>query len=80
MSDASEVRSDVSEILRRILKYDGPVTTSLGKNNIDCWDSIRHLTLVASLEEHFSITISLDEMVEMTSVDAIQRVLSRYGV
>jgi acyl carrier protein len=39
------------------------------------WSSLLHMVLLVALEEHFSVTFSMDEMTSMTSLDRILEVL-----
>ena len=45
------------ELIKEELKY----------NEIPEWDSIGHMTLIASLEEIFSITLETDDIIEFSS-------------
>ena len=44
------------------------------------WDSVAHLDLVISLEEHFGISLAPEEVPAMTSFRTIVDVLRRHGV
>ena len=43
-------------------------------------DSLKHMDLVVSIEQAFEIELTLDEIIIMTSVVAIKRVLNDRGV
>ena len=52
-----------SEIFKNALNIDGDkLNENLKYNEIDEWDSIGHMTLVAALEEEFKITLETDDM------------------
>ena len=36
-------------------------------NDIELWDSVGHINLIAEIEDEFNIEISIDEMSELTS-------------
>jgi acyl carrier protein len=40
------------------------------------WDSLTHMDLIASLEETFSIQLSMDEIMEMRDIKTIKRIIS----
>ena len=42
-------------------------TKELKYNEIDEWDSIGHMTLIAALEEKFEISIETDDIVDFSS-------------
>jgi acyl carrier protein len=44
--------------------------------NLGRWTSILHMVLLVALEEQFELTLSMDEMTSMTSMDHILDVLS----
>lgn len=44
------------------------------------WDSLRHIALVSTIEETYDIKLSMDEMMEMVDVRAIEAVLDRHRI
>lgn len=45
------------------------------------WDSQKHIEIIMSIEEEFGIPqLSMDEIVEMTSVAEIKRILRNKGI
>jgi acyl carrier protein len=44
------------------------------------WDSLNHLNLVMALESEFSVSLSVDDTLEMADVAAIRGILNKYGV
>ena len=56
------------------------VTDQLAMTDLDVWDSLKHIELIASLEEQFNVQLSFDDIVAMRSVGDIKRVLSSKGV
>lgn len=46
-------------------------------DDIDDWDSLKHVELVSVLEKEFSIKFSFSEIVELTSVTKILEHLTR---
>ncbi|MFZ4455008.1 MAG: acyl carrier protein [Bacteroidales bacterium] len=45
-------------------------------HEIENWDSMAHVGLIAAIEEHFGVDFDLDELIEMNSVGAILSALS----
>lgn len=43
------------------------------RDDIPEWDSVGHLNLALALEEAFDITFSVDDIAELTSVEAIAK-------
>lgn len=56
------------------------VTDDLGFNEVRQWDSVSHINLMLLLEETFDVSISDDQVVELTTVGAIRRYLAEQGV
>lgn len=44
------------------------------------WDSVGHMTLVATLEEEFSVTLDLDDVIDFESYLVGKDILVRYGI
>lgn len=53
------------------------ITDDLAMKEVDYWDSLKHMELIASLEETFAISLTFDEIVAMQSVREIKRVLGQ---
>jgi acyl carrier protein len=56
------------------------VTNDLAMSEVESWDSLQHMTLIASLEQTFGIDFTFDEIVAMQSVQEIKRVLREKGM
>ena len=44
------------------------------------WDSLAHMSLVATIEDEFSVMIDTDDVIGMSSFDEAVRILGKYGV
>ena len=56
------------------------VTPDLTMKDLDVWDSLKHMEVIAALEQQFELQFTFDEIVSMRSVRDIKRVLSNKGV
>ena len=56
------------------------ITAELAMKDLDVWDSLKHMELIAALEQQFDFQLTFDEIVTMRSVGDIKRVLSNKGV
>ena len=54
--------------------------TNLEYNNIDEWDSIGHMTLIAEIEQQFEISIETDDVIDFSSFKKGKEILKKYGV
>jgi acyl carrier protein len=55
------------------------VTDQLTMAEVETWDSLQHMDLIASLEQAFGTEFTFDEIVSMQSVAEIKRVLKSKG-
>lgn len=53
------------------------ITQSFSYRDTDRWDSLKHMEIITSLEQNYSVTFTVDEIVNMTSVEEIMRILNQ---
>lgn len=53
------------------------ITSETAIENIDTWDSLTHMELVANLEEGLGIEFDGDEIADMINFGAIEKIVSR---
>ena len=71
------VKTTIINIMREVLELEREFSEAeLTMETIDNWDSLSHLEIMAGIEEEFGIELDVDEMVEMTSLEAILRILN----
>ena len=56
------------------------VVDDLEYNSIAQWDSVAHMTLIATLEERFDIMLDTDDIIDMSSVAKAKEILAKYDV
>ena len=70
-----------SEIFKTALNIsDNKLNKNLKYNEIDEWDSIGHMTLVAALEEEYKITLETDDIIDFSSFKKGMEILKKYKV
>ena len=72
MTHGERLRTLLSDALR--LPADA-ISADLDMAATGTWDSLSHMQLIAGIEEEFSIELTADEIVSMTSIGAIESVL-----
>jgi acyl carrier protein len=77
MTSVSRLHQVISEVLRM---PPARITSELSIHKVDTWNSLTHIELVVTIEESFHVQLTEDEIVAMTSVAEIQRILSNRGV
>jgi acyl carrier protein len=54
--------------------------TGLNYQDIDDWDSIGHMSLIAALEEAFDIMMDTDDIIDFSSFEKGKEILAKYNV
>ena len=55
-------------------------TKGLQYQEVEAWDSVGHMTLVASLEDEFGISLDTDDIIDLSSFEKGQEILTKYDV
>ncbi len=64
-----EITAKVQEIFRNVFQVpELIVRPDMTANDVDKWDSLTHLTMIAKVEEVFGFRFKLKEMVKMKNV------------
>ena len=53
---------------------------ALTYQSIPEWDSVGHMSLVASLEDEFNIEMEMDDIIDLSSYEVAVKTLVKYGV
>ena len=70
-----------SEIFKTSLNIDGDkINENLKYNEIDEWDSIGHMTLMAALEEEYKISLETDDIIDFSSYKKGIEILKKYNI
>ncbi|MEI6246491.1 MAG: acyl carrier protein [Acidobacteriota bacterium] len=56
------------------------ITDATTMETVDTWDSLRHMEIIVGLEDAFGIELAAEDLMEMTSLAEIKRVLASKGV
>lgn len=77
MSETTYVLEKVQEAFKTAFSVDPQsVTLDTKPDDVSGWDSVGHLSLAATLEETFGITLDVDDVMEMENVRQIVRIIS----
>ncbi|GAB1689104.1 acyl carrier protein [Krasilnikovia sp. M28-CT-15] len=58
----------------------GAVVDELHYQDNEKWDSLAHMSLIAALEDEFSVMIDTEDVINMSSFAEAMRILGKYGV
>jgi acyl carrier protein len=76
MSDTDHILVKVREAFKTSFDIDPQlVTMETTADDISGWDSVGHLSLGATLEEVFGISLDVDDLMEMENVRQIVRII-----
>ena len=67
----------LESVLIKVLRVED-VQEDQTMETVPAWDSLSHMDLIASIESEFEIRLTGDEIAEMTSFDAIRRIVGKY--
>ncbi len=56
------------------------IQDDLAYQSIPEWDSISHMILISQLEEDFEVSIDTEDVIDMSSVEKAQEILTKLGV
>ena len=62
------------------LELQGEPFESLVYGESERWDSVAHMTLVASLEDAFDIMLDMDDIIDLSSFEKGKEILQKYDV
>ncbi len=70
---------EINKILMDVFKLPlEEIENDLSMNDVDNWDSLSHMNLIVQIEDACSIELSGDDIAEMTSFEAIRKIVTKY--
>ena len=74
MNDADQQK--IQKIIADVLGLDeSEITKDFSYRDTDRWDSLKHMEIITAIEQNFSLTLMVDEIVNMTSIEEIIRIV-----
>lgn len=68
-------------IFRKIFEVPADETVAkLSYQSIAEWDSVGHMALIAEIEDSFSVTLDIDDVIDFDSYESGKVILAKYGV
>ena len=71
----SELEAKCIELMQQVLKISSLQCRSENYESSSVWDSLKHMELIVAIEKAFSIQFNEDEMIALTSLENIKRIL-----
>jgi acyl carrier protein len=74
------VERNVEQVIADVLQMPPTmVNDELAMQDVEVWDSLKHMELIVSLEETFGLQLTFEEIVTMQNVGKIKSVLKARG-
>ena len=61
-------------------EVDVEIAQKLKYQEIDAWDSVGHMGLIAALEEAFDIMMEPEDLIDLDSFEKGKEILMKYGI
>ncbi len=68
------------QIFKNVFGVEVDETKDLKYKEIDEWDSVGQMELIASIEDEFKISLDMDDMLDLNSVSSGIAILAKYGI
>ena len=76
----SELRNRIVTVVSTVLKVAPDIVArGVTPDQVEGWDSEKHVELVVALEEHFGCMFEAEEVPELTSLDQMEQIISRHA-
>jgi acyl carrier protein len=59
---------------------EGDLTESTSPDDLDAWDSVTHMDLMALFEDEWDISLDVEEITEMITIGLMKEILKKHGV
>lgn len=63
-----------------VFSVDKEEVIKLKYQDIDSWDSVGHMALMAAIEEKFDIFLDMDDVIDFSGFDVGKQILIKYNV
>lgn len=72
----ADARAVLERLFREVFDDEGIVLSdTMTREQLPAWDSLGHIRLIGAIEEGFDLTLTIDEIEEMTTVGRIMEVI-----
>ncbi len=76
MSNKSEEK--IFKVFKKVFKFKKKSENKLSPQNINGWDSLGHLKLIAELNKTFKIDISFEDTIRIKNLGDIYKICKKY--
>jgi acyl carrier protein len=73
------MKEKIDKVFKDVIGADSSVDRKiLIYNEVEGWDSVAHMTLVAALEEAFDCMLDMDDILDMSSYDKALEIMAKH--
>jgi acyl carrier protein len=73
------MKEKIDKVFKDVIGADSSVDRKiLIYNEVEGWDSVAHMTLVAALEEAFDCMLDMDDILDMSSYNKALEIMAKY--
>lgn len=77
----SQPGDDLHRIVAEVFKIEmADVRDEMGSQDIEAWDSLGQLKLIAALEKHYGMRFEISEVFEIFCIADIRRIIQQKGL
>lgn len=69
-----------TKVFMDTLQIDADTCKGLKYQDVDLWDSVGHMTLIAALEDEFDIMLETDDIIDFASFEKGKGILTKYSI
>ncbi len=69
-----------TKIFTESFEVDAERVKTLKYQDVEAWDSIGHMDLIASLEDEFDIMMEADDIIDFNSFEKGIEIMTKYGI
>ena len=69
-----------TKIFTESFEVDAEKAKTLIYQDVEAWDSIGHMDLIASLEDEFDIMMEADDIIDFNSFEKGIEIMTKYGI
>ena len=69
-----------TKIFTESFEVDAEKVKTLKYQDVEAWDSIGHMDLIASLEDEFDIMMEADDIIDFNSFEKGIEIMTKYGI
>jgi acyl carrier protein len=70
------MKNDIKKVMASVfLVNENEILDDISQSNFEKWESLQHLMLIVDIESKFGVSFEPEEIVEMTSLESIEKYL-----